>query len=153
MPDHKSAQKLLQCVVNGKTETLTVNQWRKSLLSSLVMEMLLYSPQRPAQRFLNWHLIHSVSVLFFFFLLFIFQKHFFFAKQKFSGWPKMWWSLPGWLPFEASEHVCKRVWEIWEAWPAILWPSWQFYCDRVWKSDRKEVQKTEHNPKKTQKHH
>lgn len=37
------------------------------------------------------------------------------------------------------------------SWYTILWASWQFYSDRVWKSDRKEVQKTEQNPKKTQK--
>lgn len=38
-----------------------------------------------------------------------------------------------------------------ESWYTILWASWQFYSDRVWKSDREEVQKTEQNPKKTQK--
>lgn len=41
-------------------------------------------------------------------------------------------------------------WKIRETCLTILWPSWQFYSGRVWKSHRKEVQKTEHNPKKTQ---
>lgn len=45
-------------------------------------------------------------------------------------------------------HVFKRV-KIREARPAVLWGSWQFYSGKVWKSDRKEVQETEHNPKKT----
>lgn len=43
-----------------------------------------------------------------------------------------------------------KDWKIRESCLVILWPSWQFYSGGVWKSHRKEVQKTEHNPKKTQ---
>lgn len=43
-----------------------------------------------------------------------------------------------------------KEWEIRETCLMVLWPSWQFYSGGVWKSHRKEVQKTEHNPKKTQ---
>ena len=54
--------------------------------------------------------------------------------------------------FSSYLSVCfRRGKEIREVWPAVLWASWQFYSDRVWRSDRKEVHETEHNPKKTQK--
>ena len=54
--------------------------------------------------------------------------------------------------FSSYLSVCfRRGKEIREVWPAVLWASWQFYSDRVWRSDRKEVHETEHNPKKTPK--
>lgn len=61
--------------------------------------------------------------------------------SKFCGWSEPRRCLTG--PFS-------KEWEIRETCLMILWPSWQFYSGRVWKLHRKEVQKTEHNPKKTQ---
>lgn len=58
-----------------------------------------------------------------------------------------WWRPTGWI---SSRFQFSKEWKIKETCLVILWPSWQFYSGRVWKSHRKEVQKTEHNPKKTQ---
>lgn len=67
--------------------------------------------------------------------------------SNFCGWSESWRRPTGQM-FSRFQFSKER--KIRETCLAILWPSWQFYSGGVWKSHRKEVQKTEHNPKKTQ---